>query len=165
MTDIRQYLRSRILPYADIPLDKIGLYTQYTLPKKERIGSYTGELDDLIDGLHNVGYEYNALSASKSHPEKNILDVGSYRRIPEEHPDIDINARILDWSPHETQYHIHVFELEENIEIFSHYELIPDVLTTQLSVERLRTHYKPAWGSEYILGLAETDVLELIDED
>lgn len=163
MKRVRQSFRSTLLPYLDIPLQKIGMYSQYRLSENERIGYYDSGLTSLIERLEDLGYEYKTLSASKLHPKRDISDSGSYRRIPEEHPDINEDAKILNWSPKSTQYHVHLFEVDDTIEVFSHYELMPDVLTKSVSINRLKTHYRPVWESEYIEGIAESEIQTLLE--
>ena len=121
MRDLRQLFRRNLYPQIDKPLEMLGLYAQYELHEKERIGSCDCSKELIVSELQEIGYEYNSLSASKLHPDSKALDIGSYRRIPETYPNIHEGTKILEWPPEQTQYHIHLFEIDGNIELFSHY--------------------------------------------
>lgn len=116
-------------------LDPLEMYVAYTLGSDERVGRYSGPLPD--------AYRYMLLSAVKRHPETGAVEDGSYRKIPEEHPDVDAHITQAH-APEDCQYHIHVF----GEELYSHYELRPD------RPGQLHAHYRPTYGETYLEGIA-----------
>jgi len=56
------------------------------------------------------------------------------------------------------QFHVHLWHRDGRVEVFSHYELRPDVFRPTFDLERLREHYRPAWGKTYHPGVGEFDL-------
>lgn len=144
------------------------LYTAYPLSEKERIGTTpTGPkgVDRARRRLRDRGYEPQYLSAAKRHPRTGQLHDLSFRRVPHEHPfeilkpDAEAFA-IQSWRPAECQYHVHVFDLGDVLDWFSHYELRPDFFKPDLDVVRLTTHYRPRYGEEYLRGVTDLGLNE-----
>lgn len=156
-------IRAKILHKLDKYAGKIGMYTSYRIKENEKVGSTDKNLAELIREIEDVGYEYNSLSAAKQHSETSKLECGSFRRIPEKHPELDASAPdiIRNWKPNESQFHIHLFKIEDTIEVTSHYELRPDLLKPDFSRERLETHYRPEWNETYLPGVCEPDILDI----
>ena len=134
-------------------IEPIGLYAAYTLNESEFVGTLQRRGRPGSIGLHLPdSYEYTFLSAVKTHPDGEQIEDGSYRKVATEHPDID--ARITrEFEPAECQYHVHTF----GDEVFSHYELRPDIVGT------MREHYRPEWGETYLLGVSCPEIDELLD--
>lgn len=164
---LSQNKRVRYLPRIDSLARKVGFYAAYRIRDVEHVGTIhrNDGVDAVIEFVTRRGYEYNGLAALKWHPETDDSDRGSYRRIAEEHPELDGSPRIYDWEPADCQYHVHLFEGDEpeEIEVYSHYELRPDLFRPSISVERKRIHYRPEYGEEYIRGVACDAIHELVD--
>ena len=125
-------------------IEPIGLYAAYELGESEFVGTTDRHLSD--------SYEYTLLSAVKTHPDGEQIEDGSYRKVATEHPDVD--ARITrEYKPAECQYHVHTF----GDEVFSHYELRPDIVGT------IREHYRPVWGATYLPGVKCPEIDEILD--
>lgn len=155
--------RQQLLPTVDALLEPAGLYAAYELDPAEFIGRAEylplGQ-HDAAEVLLESGYESSTLAALKYHPDTGDADVGSFRRVDEDHPR---------W-----QWHVHLFDVDGAVEIFSHYELRPDLdpigdETVAERYERIREHYRPTWGMEkrdevtYVLGACDTVVAGLLD--
>ena len=140
---------------------KIGFYTSYTLDEAEYIGD--GKLA-IVRQLREGGYETPPtfagipLAAAKEHPETGRVHDVSLRKVDEDNPRM--------------QYHIHYWIErtgdEAEVEIYSHYEFRPDFKpvgeeTTGEMIERLRTHYRPVYGDDYVQGKADESVRELVE--
>lgn len=159
----RQNFRSKIYPRLDNIIDRFGLYAKYSLSNDEKIATLDIDKKEIVSEIKDMGYEYNTLSASKEHPVKSITDHGSFRKVPESHPQLNGDPDILRWSPHKTQYHIHIFEIEDKIELFSHYELRPDLISPYPSLRRLRVHYRPEWNENYLLGVVDPELANFLN--
>lgn len=158
-------LRSRLLYKIDWGADKIGMYTSYEVQANELVGSTDRDIKDVITRLREIGYKYNSISAAKQHAESGNLETASFRSVPEEHPDLNQETQITsNWRPIDCQYHVHLFEVDDRVEITSHYELRPDILNPEFSSDRLRTHYRPEWGESYIPGVYEPSVENIIKD-
>ena len=143
---------------ADPFARRLGGYTAYRLSTMEYVGRvrYPLGVHDARDHLESKGYEPQALSAAKRHPNTGALHDLSYRRVPEEHPDGADGATIADaYDPDECQLHVHVFETAGWLEWFSHYELRPDVFRPSFSYDRLAEHFRPTPGETYLRGVTD----------
>lgn len=145
----------------------VGAYAAYRLDSAEYVGSTDLDVAGAIDALHDRGYEpAGVLAALKWHPDvTHRSDDGSYRKVAEQHPpDLDCTLT-REWRPSECQYHVHIYGFRDRTEVFSHYELRPDLLAPTVSIERLRTHYRPTYYSSdpehatYVQGLTSPDVV------
>jgi hypothetical protein len=155
-----QSFRENILPVVDKVAHPLGLYSMYRLGIAEKIGATSRESDEVVEDIKSVGFEYNGLSAIKKHPARDILDSGSYRLVPDNHPEVR-GARITEeFEPNECQYHLHLFEINNLVEYFIHYETRPDIFSPSFSKDRLETHYRPEYGQDYIKG-AKPDELNI----
>ena len=144
----------RLDPY----LRKVNLYSAYTLSEDEFIGNAKTVTDDyyIVYELKERGYEeLSLLEAAKKHPETGEVHHDSFRRVDPESPR---------W-----QWHIHLWGTDgAYAEVYSHYELRPDFRligdeSVSEAIERLRTHYRPNHGEEYLRGVACDDVKALVD--
>ena len=152
----RQEILARIDPIARY----FGGYSAYQLNEAEYIGTATRGLDSI--DLDQYGYDRNPLAAAKYHPESAELDDGTWRRI--------------DKKDHRWQWHVHVWENDEQTEIFSHYEYRPDpwLLGNESASDmqqRLRDHYNPRWDiihgvddANYFLGAACQGIRNLVND-
>jgi len=144
-------LRRKLNPIAR----RFGFYTAYVLDTRE----FVGKLPNAPVWWQTHGYESNPsiagipLSAAKIHPETN-----------ETH---DISVRKVDPETPRKQWHVHGWVFEDRIEIASHYEFRPDPVLigdeypTDM-IERLRTHYRPEYGSEYRMGVVDPALEKLL---
>lgn len=117
-------------------------------------------VEETVEGLERLGYEYQGLSAIKKHPSRGILDRGSYRKVPDKHPDIDVRIT-REWEPEDCQYHIHIFDTGNCIHLTSHYELCPDFFSPDINLDRIYNHYRPVYGENYIEGATSHRIAEL----
>jgi len=145
-------LRRLLNPVAN----RLGFYTAYTLDPRERVGTLPPNPLEWSAYGHTTNPSLLGipLSAAKIHPETDRTHDISLRKVGPE------NKR--------KQYHIHVFKQGTKMEIFSHHEFRPDPTTVgdEDIVEmkqRLRTHYRPEWGSEYKLGVIDDELKTLIN--
>lgn len=136
-----------------------GYYTAYPLDPNEYLGTADLTLDSALSILWRYGYQPQWLSAAKRHPETNRLHDASYRRVPNEHPKAAAGRRLVtDFEPKQCQFHVHLFELEDGVEFYSHYEARPDFVRPDISLGRLRTHYRPQWGETYLQGVTDLEL-------
>lgn len=157
-----QRFRETLLPAADRLVRPLGFYTAYSIGDEQ-----LARLDDVdaqiaLLSFKIAGFEETWLAALKYRSTaRRSHDYASLRYVPEEHPAVD--ARIVDeWEPAECQYHVHLFVVDGALEVYSHYEVRPDLLRPSPSIDRLRTHYRPVYGEDYVKGLAPRDVHEWI---
>jgi len=162
---LTQRQRVEYLPTVDWVLDRtLGKYAAYQLHEREYVGTidHVDLLEDVVDLLEERGYERNGLSALKYHPETGEPDDGSFRKVDPDAPR---------W-----QWHVHLFETEHGVEIYSHNEYRPDLRpiageSIPEAIARCREHYHPTWDirvddpeeATYFLGAACEDVSDLVD--
>jgi hypothetical protein len=148
-------LLERIDPIAR----KFGLYTSYELDAKEYIGK--ANPSTVVQRLQEAGYEAPPtflgvpLAASKTHPETNTTH--------------DVTLRKIDPKRPRSQWHIHIWFIEDTAEVFSHYEHRPDIrpIAGESWIDmktRLKTHYRPIYGDDYLQGVASNAVVELTSQ-
>ena len=141
---LTQDQRENWLPTVDNYARKIGQYAAYTLSETEYIGRVSDTLLVSFERqLELMSYEYSGLAALKYHPETGNADDGSYRKVDPENPT---------W-----QWHVHIFKVDGYIEVYSHYEMRPDLTrieseTLSEMYSRLRTHYRPVYNVTYLRG-------------
>lgn len=157
---LTQAQREEYLPKADSVLDRVGYYSAYQLDESEFVGTTPYAIPGPKWYLtEKAGYEYNGLAALKYHwDDETKHDTGSYRKVDQDNP--------------RYQYHVHLFLMgtdptEPTFHVASHYEMRPDLrpIADENLLEmysRLRTHYRPEYGSEYVQGKACEKVEELI---
>ncbi|PHQ43955.1 hypothetical protein Z052_02100 [Halorubrum sp. C191] len=121
-------------------------YTSYEVREAEYLGRYDGETAALRASLRERGYSYRLLAATKRHPRRGEIDAGSFARIPDRHPDAAGGTGLDDLDPRECQYHVHLFDGGDGVEVYGHYEVhpLPHVPTWDLSRPYPR-HYYPTW--------------------
>jgi len=132
-----------------------GFYTAYTLDPREKVGTLP------LSPIEWSAYGYTTnpsllgvpLAAAKIHPETDNTH--------------DISLRKVDPQNKRKQWHIHVFKQGTKMEVFSHYEFRPDLNPVGDEgfgemKERLKTHYRPEYGSEYRLGVVDPELKELL---
>lgn len=136
-----------------------NLYTTYTIREAERLGVRNEELSETREYLRSRGYEPQRLSAAKLHPESGQPHDLSYRRVPDTHPPGVSDKRIAErFSPRECQFHVHGFSVDDGMQLFSHYEVRPDLSSPGVDISRLQTHYRPDYGQEYIRGISDLEI-------
>lgn len=146
---------------ADPLARPLNLYTAYPLHGTEHVGTtHDLSLDDARHYLRQHNYEPQYLSAAKRHPVTGALHDLSYRRVPAKHPALVVNERLArEYRPEACQYHVHAFRWDTGrIDWFSHYEARPDPFRPAFDLQRLRTHYRPAYGRDYFRGLTDLDL-------
>lgn len=151
----RQRRWFHLLAAADATARTLGGYTAYQVETAEYVGRRTESLADVLQWLREQGYERNSLAAAKYHPEPHqAVTHASYRRVPEEHPDVD--ARIVrEFAPSESQFHVHCWPTVDGVELFSHYEPRGDVIRGNWSYRRMREHYRPTVTETYLRGVTD----------
>ena len=141
------------------------LYYAYSLRDAERIGTAPHPTDAFAT-LRNAGYETPPtlgpipLEAAKTRRgvDDRVHDY-SLRRIDPEHPT--------------RQFHVHIWSVDEGVELWSHYEHVPDLRPVAdeswaEAYERAREHLNPSWGAEwgdgttYVPGRADETVRNLV---
>lgn len=162
---VQQKVRSKVLPRIDkYSREYLGLYTAYQVTMDEFVFESGESTEKVARGVREIGYEYNSLSATKKHPDTEKVDSGSFRRVPQEHPDsLSSKSRLFqEWDAEDCQYHIHIFESDNSgSEIFCHYELRPDLYRPNFSINRIRTHYRPEWNETYFPNIHDDRVENL----
>lgn len=146
-------------------------YTSYRLQPQEYLGSVDASVPSVINTLNDLGYHYQMFSARKTHPTADTKDAGSFSRIPAEHPEVADGTALAQKEPSECQYHIQLFRVDGEVEIYCHYEIHPYLLTPHFSFSRLQRHYSPTRTSNtddvseftYIEGAADERVLSAFD--
>ena len=136
MTGLQHRLRHAAGGIADAVLPG-ACYGVFRLKPSEFVGSLDVDRSELIALLEARSYSYNSLSAKKLHPVDHISDDGSFRR--------------LDPGDRSKQWHVHLFERDDGIEVFSHYELRPEPWGP-IDLRRPVDHYWPEWGETCLLG-------------
>lgn len=134
-------------------------YTAYRIREAERIGTTGRDVASTREYLRQQGYEPQYLSAAKRHPDTGQAHDISYRRVPESHPPAADGRDVAEkFTPEECQFHVHAFATGGQVELFSHYEARPDFFSPTWDVARLRTHYRPVYGEEYLRGVTRLEV-------
>lgn len=136
-------------------------YAVYDLHRNEFMGLVDESLDEAVESLRDMGFESSTLAALKGHPSMDDRwDDGSYRLVDPDAPR---------W-----QYHVHLFDVADGVEVYCHREYRPDprpVASESLraTIARLREHYKPKWDTSvpdeeatYFLGHAPQRLLEYL---
>lgn len=139
------------------------LYAAYQLPVRDLVGTDLDE--DPRPAIEQAGYtEVALLGAAKEHPYGGIYDIGSYRRVAEEHPPGVEGTALEEWGPGQCQYHSHVWRLPllNTWDVACHYELRSSLFRPRPNVERLWTHYHPEWGDEKLLGEMDHRLREML---
>ena len=121
---------------------RLGHYTAYQLDEREYVGTYEGDIRSV---LREIGYVRYNLAALKYHwNESDNADDGSFRKVDPENPR---------W-----QWHVHIWRVDgHSWAVASHYEYRSDIIpvsdeTPSEAIERVRLHYRPTWGENYLLG-------------
>ena len=154
------------------------LYLAYTL-RGERVGTAPDSLSlgDVRECLQSRGYERSPsvggvpLEAAKRHPETGATHDLALRKVGGDADDRHAAAIKAD-DPRHTQYHVHGFERDGDIELHSHFEWRPDarVLDGERptdAYDRLRSHYRPNsyGGGAYLRRVHDDAVASLITDD
>lgn len=129
-----------------LPTD--SLYGAYQVDMAEYIGTLDSDLSTAIDYLKQHGYTYQVLSAEKYHPDTGAADDGSYR--------------LLDPDDTDKQWHVHLWETDDGVQLFSHYEYKPE-FWAPIDESRVAEHYRPD-SDAYIQGQHSPEVKELLEE-
>lgn len=146
-----------------------SIYGSYSLDENEHFFTINErDIDSTVPDLFEKwGYEYQLLGARKLHPQTENPDSGSWRRVPNEHPNKD-NRLTRNWEPNQCQYHMHYWKIDSRIEFYIHYELRPDIFKPSINTDRLQEHYKPTWDvldkddATYLLGQTDPEVIDWI---
>lgn len=133
-------------------LDTVLPYTSYSVDDAEYLGTYDGSVDDCVAQLRDRGYHYQLFAATKGHPSRDVLDDGSFARIPERHPPEAADTGLAPLDARECQYHVQLFERDSDAsdgvqtELYGHYEVhpYPHIPTWDWSRPWPR-HYRPTW--------------------
>lgn len=134
-------------------------YTAYRIREAERIGTMDRGVEATREYLRQQGYEPQYLSAAKKHPATGQAHDISYRRVPETHPPAADGTDVAEtFAPAECQFHVHAFATGGQMELFSHYEARPDLLRPSIDLHRLKTHYRPDYGRDYLRGVTDLPV-------
>jgi hypothetical protein len=112
-------------------------YGVFTLKPGEFVGRLDVGIEEVKSLLEARSYSYSPLAAKKLHPEHRVPDDGSYRR--------------LDPADRSKQWHVHLWDRADGIEVFSHYELRPEPWDP-IDLRRPIDHYWPEWGETCLLG-------------
>lgn len=112
-------------------------YGVFTLKPAEFVGTLDVSLSEARSLLAARSYDYNTISAKKLHPADRTPDDGSYRR--------------LDPADNSKQWHVHLWDRPDRIEVYSHYELRPEPWDP-VDLRRPIDHYWPDWGETCLLG-------------
>ena len=158
---LTQTQREKWLPTIDKYAQKIGQYAAYRLSQDEYIGTMEHS-DQAEETIKAQGYEYSGLAALKYHPVTGKADNGSYRKVLTDYPVwLSKSSPLRDFDPNELQYHVHLWEREYGVEVFSHFEVVPDLSTPKPSLKRNKTHYRPTHGETYLRGKSCKEIEEL----
>lgn len=143
------------------PLARLaGYYTAYPLTEPEYIGRVEDvTIEDARVYLDTSGYTPQYLSAAKKHPRTGWLHDLSYRRVPTQHPE-QARGSVLTrrYEPEACQLHTHWFKTRDGFDVYSHYELRPDLFQPSFDLERLKTHYSPSYGDTYLRGVTDLKI-------
>lgn len=126
------------------------MYAQYRLDDAEFVGRLDGSLEEAEASLEGAGYAYQFFAATKLHPDRDEPDQGSYRRLDPDDP--------------AKQWHVHLWETDSGVDVFSHYEYKPEPWNPW-DVERVSEHYRADYGRTYIEGQHSEGVKALLEED
>lgn len=126
------------------------MYAQYRLDDAEFVGRLDGDLNDAEAALEEARYTYQFFAAKKIHPDRDAADDGSYRCLNPDDP-----AR---------QWHVHLWETDSGVEVFSHYEYKPEPWGPWEG-ERVAEHYRAEYGETYIEGQHSETVKTMLEED
>lgn len=121
-------------------------YTSYDIGKTELLFATDEPLSEFESQIRDSGYHYQLLAAVKRLGDR--TDVGSYARIPTEHPHEAKGTRLAELDPRECQYHIHPFIVDDEIRVYGHYEIHPYPHTPTWDLTRpYPRHYRPTYDS------------------
>lgn len=145
---------------ADPLARRFGQYSAYPLSHDEYIGAMDPQFTtrDARHYLERNAYEPQYLSAAKALPgsswpySPDELHELSYRRVPTRHPPEALGTRLeAEFTPGETQYHCHVFSIDDSGPLFfSHLEPRPDLFKPSFDPHRLTVHYRPTYDRPQI---------------
>jgi len=145
-------------------------YTAYEITEKEYIGRFEGSRSQLVDQLKERGYHYQLFAAEKQLDGE--VDVGSYSRIPDRHPEAVHKTALDGRPPKECQYHVHLFEKDDHIAVYGHYEIHPyPWIPTWDWTRPYPQHYLPTWDRTdtprekwtYLRGIADKRITPLLN--
>lgn len=140
--------------WADPYLRRVGLYSAYQLSREEYIGKAGRHIRDWLEREYDTPRTVAGvpLEAAKYHWQTGQVH--------------DFSVRKVDRAAPRHQWHIHGFDIADNgiYSLASHYELRPDLRVLDGedigdAVARLRTHYSPQWGADYLRGEAPAGLL------
>jgi hypothetical protein len=120
-------------------------YTAYEIDQLEYIGHFDGTLDECETQLKERGYHYQLFAAEKQ--LGTVTDDGSWARIPTRHPEAVTGTALDGRDPRNCQYHVHLFEMEDGIDLYGHYEIHPYPWIPTFDIDRSLNHYRPTWDS------------------
>lgn len=121
-------------------------YTSYEIDQLEYIGYFNGTLDECERQLKEQGYHYQLFAAEKQLGE--TTDDGSWARIPTRHPEAVTQTALDGRDPRNCQYHVHLFEMEDGIDLYGHYEIHPYPWIPTVDYTRSVNHYRPTWDTK-----------------
>jgi hypothetical protein len=156
-------LRARVDPFARA----LGFYTAYRIDPAEHIRTIDKQVGPVAADFRRLGYRDVPaiagipLEAAKEHPANDDqYHRVSLRRRPLKHPTAAEGTPLTSERPQHCQYHVHLFQTDAGTELYSHYELRPDLgrLTGETVsdwINRLETHFQPAYGETYLRGVSD----------
>jgi len=129
-------------------LDPVLPYTSYSINESEYLGQFDGSLEECVGLLEENGYHYQLFAAIKE--LNGETDDGSFARLAEEHPpEAEDTALDQERHPKECQYHVHLFDRGEHVDLYGHYEVSPYPHVPHWDIERAwPDHYRPTWDRE-----------------
>jgi hypothetical protein len=170
----------RLLSTIDPYLRKIGLYSSYTLSKEEFVGTVEINTSNVFQDTMNPPFVmehdfYRRLECFGYEKPPTFLGVPliAAKKHPETARIHDVSLRKVDIENTRKQYHLHYWleSLDDGYEaeIAVHREYRPDITilegeTLAQAKNRLETHYRPAYGTNYEKGKLDSDLESLLDD-
>ena len=126
-------------------LDSVLPYTSYDINNSEYLGKFDGSIEECKQLLRSKGYFYQLFAAIKTLGDE--TDDGSFARIPDSHPSEVTGTQLEQEPPQGCQYHVHLFEKEDCVELYGHYEEHPFPYP-KWDTDRPFRHYRPTWDRD-----------------
>ncbi len=162
--------KHRLRKTAADRLSSVLPYTAYDISPTEYLGHFDGSHSELVAQLKERGYHYQMFAAEKRLGSK--TDNGSYACIPDRHPEAVHKTALEGIDPRNCQYHVHLFDLPDGVDVYGHYEIHPYPWTPYLDWNRPLKHYRPTWDTDdnprsewtYLRGVTDQRLKTLLSE-
>lgn len=119
--EAKTVLRKSLYPVLDRVKRFVGIgYAAYVLSPTGRVALVQGELAEVRSMLREWGFEYQLLAAIKYRLDKHHSPLDPYDLQPD-----DGSYTLRDPKNPEKQYHVHLFERPDGVEVTAHYEYVP----------------------------------------